>query len=243
MFSYFGYSLTAADLNGDGLDDLVVGAPLYHNHSHHDQGAVFVYMQKNFAYGGDGVMGTEVGRLAEEGVAGWGWGGAKGCSILYLREKNEFLVRDLIFFFYFYFLFFSLVWFLSVSWCISFFRCFFLFYFITSYFFFYFKNFTLSTCLQRLCISHIFSLRLSIASSFSLRHGWKRTGEITKTDEIDQKKQKKRETNEGDQMKQMKRNSRDQKQGRDETGKKEIKWKELKKPKKRELAKRVKGKR
>ncbi|XP_047474193.1 integrin alpha-8-like [Penaeus chinensis] len=60
MFSYFGYSLTAADVNGDGLDDLVVGAPLYHNSSHHDQGAVFVYMQKNFAFGGDGVTGSEM---------------------------------------------------------------------------------------------------------------------------------------------------------------------------------------
>lgn len=60
MFSYFGYSLTTADVNGDGLDDLVVGAPLYHNDSHHDQGAVFVYMQKRFDYGGDGVVGAEM---------------------------------------------------------------------------------------------------------------------------------------------------------------------------------------
>lgn len=27
--AYFGYALTSSDVNGDGLDDLIVGAPLY----------------------------------------------------------------------------------------------------------------------------------------------------------------------------------------------------------------------
>lgn len=53
MFSYFGYSLAMADLNGDALDDIIVGAPFYHNDTHQDQGAIFVYMQNRFSTGGE----------------------------------------------------------------------------------------------------------------------------------------------------------------------------------------------
>lgn len=47
-FSLFGYSLATLDLNGDGMEDLVVGAPLYQHHTAavgYDHGAIFVYMQ------------------------------------------------------------------------------------------------------------------------------------------------------------------------------------------------------
>ncbi|XP_068231419.1 integrin alpha-8-like isoform X2 [Palaemon carinicauda] len=53
MFSYYGYSLATADLNGDSLDDIIVGAPFYHNNTHQDQGAIFVYMQNRFSTGGE----------------------------------------------------------------------------------------------------------------------------------------------------------------------------------------------
>lgn len=53
MFSYFGYSLTTADVDGDGLEDVIVGAPFYHNSTHHDQGAIFVYRQSTFEVDGD----------------------------------------------------------------------------------------------------------------------------------------------------------------------------------------------
>lgn len=56
--SYFGASLCCTDIDGDGLDDLLVGAPTFVKNDDglpYDQGAVFVYMTKanvrrNFRY-------------------------------------------------------------------------------------------------------------------------------------------------------------------------------------------------
>ena len=41
--SYFGASLCAVDVNNDGLDDLLVGAPLY-THRLGDEGAVSLFL-------------------------------------------------------------------------------------------------------------------------------------------------------------------------------------------------------
>jgi len=40
--SYFGSVLASTDLNGDGLDDLLVGAPMY-TRAAYDEGCVFVF--------------------------------------------------------------------------------------------------------------------------------------------------------------------------------------------------------
>lgn len=49
MGSYFAYSLCAADVDGDGLDDLVIGAPLYthydNNEGKYETGRVYVIYQ------------------------------------------------------------------------------------------------------------------------------------------------------------------------------------------------------
>ena len=42
LASSFGYSLTKADLNGDGLDDLLIGAPQYFDYAEKIGGAVFI---------------------------------------------------------------------------------------------------------------------------------------------------------------------------------------------------------
>ena len=48
--SYFSYSLAVIDVDGDGLDDVIVGAPLHtdlnNNEGKYENGRVYVYFQE-----------------------------------------------------------------------------------------------------------------------------------------------------------------------------------------------------
>lgn len=48
---YFGYSVLAEDLNGDQLTDLVVSAPMYGMEDSHDDGAIYVFINKGHVSG------------------------------------------------------------------------------------------------------------------------------------------------------------------------------------------------
>ncbi|XP_022236437.1 integrin alpha-PS1-like, partial [Limulus polyphemus] len=58
--SSFGYSLTALDINHDGYDDLVVGAPFYF--SDHEGGAIYVYLSSETGIGTDTVPNYYTGK-------------------------------------------------------------------------------------------------------------------------------------------------------------------------------------
>ena len=45
LASAFGYAMTVIDLNGDGYDDLIVGAPQYYDAGESVGGAVFIFSQ------------------------------------------------------------------------------------------------------------------------------------------------------------------------------------------------------
>ncbi|XP_047741287.1 integrin alpha-PS5-like, partial [Hyalella azteca] len=66
---YFGASVTAVDVNGDGLSDLVVGAPLYSEGAAPDRGAVYVFLNS-----GGGQVRLQGERLRGEAVAGGRFG-------------------------------------------------------------------------------------------------------------------------------------------------------------------------
>lgn len=48
--AYFGYSICVSDVDGDGGDDIIIGAPLYSEFSKNDgsyeTGKVYVYLKK-----------------------------------------------------------------------------------------------------------------------------------------------------------------------------------------------------
>lgn len=45
---YFGLAITVADVNGDGLNDIIVGAPMYSREYFEDSGRIYVFININF---------------------------------------------------------------------------------------------------------------------------------------------------------------------------------------------------
>ncbi|XP_052248842.1 integrin alpha-PS3-like [Dreissena polymorpha] len=81
--SYFGGSLLTADVNADGIDDLLVGAPLYSPDSRKesvDLGAVFLYL---------GPLNDSSVIVPKLTLKGTGTGGRFGTSMAYLTDMNN----------------------------------------------------------------------------------------------------------------------------------------------------------
>lgn len=74
--SYFGASLCCTDINGDGLDDLLVGAPMFIEDNGalpYDQGAVFIYITRESS---TGYVLVESGYVSGSGAVGARFGTA-----------------------------------------------------------------------------------------------------------------------------------------------------------------------
>ncbi|XP_040187754.1 integrin alpha-IIb-like [Rana temporaria] len=110
--SYFGHSVAVTDINGDGLDDLLVGAPLFMERKSSGKflevGQVYIYLQKrprivdrnpqilngNRVYGHFGASIAPLGDLDQDGyndvAVGSPFGGQSGagCVYIYKGEKS-----------------------------------------------------------------------------------------------------------------------------------------------------------
>ncbi|EDW47968.1 GM21601 [Drosophila sechellia] len=72
---YFGYSVLAEDLNGDGKTDVIISAPLYALRNSYDDGAIYVFINKGFftfekriirsPAGSGGRFGTTLSRIGD----------------------------------------------------------------------------------------------------------------------------------------------------------------------------------
>jgi hypothetical protein len=116
MGEYFGWSVATADLNGDGFDEIIVGAPLFSTRDKIEKGRIFIYKNNGTldtanpivipGTGSKGRYGSAIVNLGDinsdgfEDIAvsapfesrGGGGGGAEGTVYIYLGSGESVIV-------------------------------------------------------------------------------------------------------------------------------------------------------